>query len=185
MSLHVFYWIQMEKRCRLQPSAASIFSLFQTERVQQPVRELTEIHCCSLEYAKVWWNWAKLRLKEEILHFFFFCISFLKVLFQKLSQTSSPSMSSVISRSLVPVTQLYVSVDASTKDSLKKIDRPLFKDFWPRFLDCLKALGEKVSCPLSEFAARWWEGGEPVNKRLNRVLLWRKMLLKKSLGTQI
>lgn len=52
----------------------------------------------------------------------------------------------VVSRSLVPVTQLYVSVDASTKDSLKKIDRPLFKDFWPRFLDSLKALGEKVSC---------------------------------------
>ncbi|XP_072308721.1 S-adenosyl-L-methionine-dependent tRNA 4-demethylwyosine synthase TYW1 [Eucyclogobius newberryi] len=46
-------------------------------------------------------------------------------------------------RTLVPVTQLYVSVDASTRDSLKKIDRPLFKDFWPRFLDCLKALGEK------------------------------------------
>uniref|UniRef100_A0A8C9QP92 S-adenosyl-L-methionine-dependent tRNA 4-demethylwyosine synthase TYW1 n=1 Tax=Scleropages formosus TaxID=113540 RepID=A0A8C9QP92_SCLFO len=46
-------------------------------------------------------------------------------------------------RSLVPVTQLYVSVDASTKDSLKKIDRPLFKDFWQRFLDSLKALGEK------------------------------------------
>ncbi|KAL3057866.1 hypothetical protein OYC64_008172 [Pagothenia borchgrevinki] len=46
-------------------------------------------------------------------------------------------------RSLVPVTQLYVSVDASTKDSLKRIDRPLFKDFWPRFLDSLRALGEK------------------------------------------
>ncbi|XP_054883755.1 S-adenosyl-L-methionine-dependent tRNA 4-demethylwyosine synthase TYW1 isoform X2 [Poeciliopsis prolifica] len=46
-------------------------------------------------------------------------------------------------RKLVPVTQLYVSVDASTRDSLKKIDRPLFKDFWPRFLDCLRALGEK------------------------------------------
>uniref|UniRef100_A0A667YTD2 S-adenosyl-L-methionine-dependent tRNA 4-demethylwyosine synthase TYW1 n=1 Tax=Myripristis murdjan TaxID=586833 RepID=A0A667YTD2_9TELE len=46
-------------------------------------------------------------------------------------------------RNLVPVTQLYVSVDASTKDSLKKIDRPLFRDFWPRFLDSLKALGEK------------------------------------------
>lgn len=46
-------------------------------------------------------------------------------------------------RNLVPVTQLYVSVDASTKDSLKKIDRPLFKDFWPRFIDSLKALGEK------------------------------------------
>ncbi|XP_061733624.1 S-adenosyl-L-methionine-dependent tRNA 4-demethylwyosine synthase TYW1 isoform X1 [Nerophis ophidion] len=46
-------------------------------------------------------------------------------------------------RTLVPVTQLYVSVDASTKESLKKIDRPLFKDFWSRFLDSLKALGEK------------------------------------------
>uniref|UniRef100_A0A3Q2YFM6 S-adenosyl-L-methionine-dependent tRNA 4-demethylwyosine synthase TYW1 n=1 Tax=Hippocampus comes TaxID=109280 RepID=A0A3Q2YFM6_HIPCM len=46
-------------------------------------------------------------------------------------------------RTLEPVTQLYVSVDASTKDSLKKIDRPLFKDFWTRFLDSLKALAEK------------------------------------------
>ncbi|KAI8507493.1 S-adenosyl-L-methionine-dependent tRNA 4-demethylwyosine synthase [Branchiostoma belcheri] len=46
-------------------------------------------------------------------------------------------------RNMDPVTQLYVSVDASTKDSLKKIDRPLFRDFWPRFLDSLKALSEK------------------------------------------
>ncbi|XP_035390138.1 S-adenosyl-L-methionine-dependent tRNA 4-demethylwyosine synthase TYW1 [Electrophorus electricus] len=46
-------------------------------------------------------------------------------------------------RNLLPVTQLYVSVDASTRDSLKKIDRPLFKDFWERFLDSLQALGEK------------------------------------------
>lgn len=51
---------------------------------------------------------------------------------------------SILYRNLVPVTQLYVSVDASTKDSLKRIDRPLFKDFWQRFLDSLKALGEKV-----------------------------------------
>ena len=35
-------------------------------------------------------------------------------------------------RQMSPVTQLYVSVDAATKDSLKKIDRPLFKDFWER-----------------------------------------------------
>ncbi|XP_037670856.1 S-adenosyl-L-methionine-dependent tRNA 4-demethylwyosine synthase TYW1 isoform X2 [Choloepus didactylus] len=49
-------------------------------------------------------------------------------------------------RNLKPVTQLYVSVDASTKDSLKKIDRPLFKDFWQRFLDSLKALAAKVVC---------------------------------------
>ncbi|NXF30750.1 TYW1 synthase, partial [Nyctibius bracteatus] len=46
-------------------------------------------------------------------------------------------------RNLEPVTQLYVSVDASTKESLRRIDRPLFKDFWQRFLDSLKALSEK------------------------------------------
>ncbi|OMO87572.1 Flavodoxin [Corchorus capsularis] len=44
---------------------------------------------------------------------------------------------------LKPVTQLYVSVDAATKDSLKAIDRPLFGDFWERFIDSLKALNEK------------------------------------------
>ncbi|RWS01460.1 S-adenosyl-L-methionine-dependent tRNA 4-demethylwyosine synthase-like protein, partial [Dinothrombium tinctorium] len=44
---------------------------------------------------------------------------------------------------LDPVTQLYVSVDASSKESLKRIDRPLFKDFWQRFLDSLKALSSK------------------------------------------
>ncbi|CAH9091555.1 unnamed protein product [Cuscuta europaea] len=44
---------------------------------------------------------------------------------------------------LKPVTQLYVSVDAATKDSLKAIDRPLFGDFWERFVDSLKALKEK------------------------------------------
>nr|XP_043637358.1 S-adenosyl-L-methionine-dependent tRNA 4-demethylwyosine synthase [Erigeron canadensis] len=45
--------------------------------------------------------------------------------------------------SLKPITQLYVSVDAGTKDSLKAIDRPLFGDFWERFLDSLKALRDK------------------------------------------
>lgn len=46
-------------------------------------------------------------------------------------------------KALKPVTQLYVSVDAPTKESLKRIDRPLFKDFWQRYLDSLKAIGEK------------------------------------------
>ncbi|RUS82372.1 hypothetical protein EGW08_009824, partial [Elysia chlorotica] len=46
-------------------------------------------------------------------------------------------------RDLLPVTQLYVSVDAATKESLKKIDRPLFKDFWQRFIDSLTALRDK------------------------------------------
>lgn len=51
---------------------------------------------------------------------------------------------SSLPRNLTPVTQLYVSVDASTKDSLKKVDRPLFRDFWERFLDSLRALAAKV-----------------------------------------
>ncbi|KAI7870998.1 hypothetical protein BDF14DRAFT_1878836 [Spinellus fusiger] len=44
---------------------------------------------------------------------------------------------------LVPVTQLYVSVDAGTKEGLKKIDRPLFRDFWERFLGSLESLADK------------------------------------------
>ncbi|XP_020273701.1 S-adenosyl-L-methionine-dependent tRNA 4-demethylwyosine synthase-like [Asparagus officinalis] len=37
-------------------------------------------------------------------------------------------------KALRPITQLYVSVDAATKESLKAIDRPLFGDFWERFI---------------------------------------------------
>ena len=44
---------------------------------------------------------------------------------------------------LVPVTQLYVSIDAATKESLRAVDRPLFKDFWERFLACLHQLRDK------------------------------------------
>lgn len=40
-------------------------------------------------------------------------------------------------RDLDPITQLYVSIDASTRESLKAIDRPLFKDFWERFMQSL------------------------------------------------
>lgn len=46
-------------------------------------------------------------------------------------------------RMLKPITQLYVSVDAATKESLKAVDRPLFGDFWERFLDSLTALKVK------------------------------------------
>ena len=44
---------------------------------------------------------------------------------------------------LVPCCQLYVSIDAATEESLKKIDRPLFTDFWPRFKDCLVKMKDK------------------------------------------
>jgi tRNA wybutosine-synthesizing protein 1 len=46
-------------------------------------------------------------------------------------------------RTLEPVTQLYVSVDAATPETLKAVDRPLFSDFWTRFTDSLSALRSK------------------------------------------
>lgn len=44
---------------------------------------------------------------------------------------------------LKAVTQLYVSIDAADKESLRKIDRPLHRDFWERFQKCLEILREK------------------------------------------
>ena len=43
-------------------------------------------------------------------------------------------------RTLNPVTQLYVSVDAATPEVLQKTDRPLFADFWDRYIDSFKAI---------------------------------------------
>ncbi|CAK7202964.1 Fe-S oxidoreductase [Sporothrix eucalyptigena] len=40
------------------------------------------------------------------------------------------------------VTQLYVSIDASNRETLRKIDRPLHRDFWERFQRCLEILRE-------------------------------------------
>ena len=44
---------------------------------------------------------------------------------------------------LQPVTQLYVSIDASNAESLRKIDRPLHRDYWQRFQRCLDIIREK------------------------------------------
>lgn len=41
---------------------------------------------------------------------------------------------------LAKVTQLYVSIDAPTKQDLKKVDRPLNSDFWERLMSCLDIL---------------------------------------------
>ena len=45
--------------------------------------------------------------------------------------------------SLRPVTQLYVSVDAPTPESLVEIDRPLFSDAWDRLKESLVSLKDK------------------------------------------
>jgi len=45
--------------------------------------------------------------------------------------------------SLIPITQLYVSVDAPTPESLVAIDRPLFSDAWERLREALTLLKDK------------------------------------------
>lgn len=44
---------------------------------------------------------------------------------------------------LVPVTQLYVSVDAANEEALRKVDRPLFADAWARLRKSLALLSMK------------------------------------------
>ncbi|KAI9728163.1 MAG: hypothetical protein M1828_004624 [Chrysothrix sp. TS-e1954] len=46
-------------------------------------------------------------------------------------------------RALTTVTQLYVSIDASDPVSLRKIDRPLHRDYWQRFTSCLDIVRSK------------------------------------------
>jgi len=41
------------------------------------------------------------------------------------------------------VTQLYLSIDAPTKEKLKEIDRPLFNDYWERMNKCLDILSTR------------------------------------------
>jgi len=46
-------------------------------------------------------------------------------------------------KSLIPITQLYVSVDAPTPETLIEIDRPLFSDAWERLQEALTLLKDK------------------------------------------
>merc|ERR1712187_383766 len=41
-------------------------------------------------------------------------------------------------RRLPCVTQLYVSCDASDPDALRAVGRPLFRDFWERYMESLE-----------------------------------------------
>lgn len=43
-------------------------------------------------------------------------------------------------KTLLPITQLYISVDAPNKKLLKEVDVPLFKDYWERLLQSLDNL---------------------------------------------
>jgi tRNA wybutosine-synthesizing protein 1 len=44
---------------------------------------------------------------------------------------------------LKPVTQVYLSIDAATRESLKAVDRPVHPDFWERFLASIDVLRNK------------------------------------------
>lgn len=46
-------------------------------------------------------------------------------------------------KTLPPVTQLYLSIDAGDKISLKNVDRPLHRDFWERLLQCVEMVRER------------------------------------------
>ncbi len=46
-------------------------------------------------------------------------------------------------KNLAPVTQLYISLDAPNKALLKKVDVPLFDDYWERLNQSLKELAKK------------------------------------------
>ena len=63
--------------------------------------------------------------------------------------------------SLRPITQLYVSVDAPTPESLIAIDRPLFSDAWDRLkqsLSSLKAKGQRTVARLT--VVKGWNSDE-------------------------
>lgn len=60
-----------------------------------------------------------------------------------------------------PITQLYVSVDAPTRESLIEIDRPLFSDAWERLresLVSLKAKGQRTVARLT--VVKGWNSDE-------------------------
>jgi tRNA wybutosine-synthesizing protein 1 len=62
---------------------------------------------------------------------------------------------------LIPITQLYVSVDASTPETLEAVDRPLFKDAWDRLkksLSCLKNKGQRTVARLT--VVKGWNSDE-------------------------
>lgn len=53
-------------------------------------------------------------------------------------------------RRVPPVTQFYISLDGSTKEGLKKLDRPLFRDYWERFNSCVEAVHDRVGVSVRE-----------------------------------
>uniref|UniRef100_A0A8C9H298 Radical SAM core domain-containing protein n=1 Tax=Piliocolobus tephrosceles TaxID=591936 RepID=A0A8C9H298_9PRIM len=54
-------------------------------------------------------------------------------------------------KNLHKVTQLYISIDASNKEALKKIDKPLFQDYWERYIKCIKTIRKRTDRTVFRF----------------------------------
>ncbi|ESL07949.1 hypothetical protein TRSC58_04356 [Trypanosoma rangeli SC58] len=46
-------------------------------------------------------------------------------------------------KELTPVTQLYLSVDAPNRETMKLLDRPVFSDYWERFQHSIAHMSER------------------------------------------
>jgi len=67
-------------------------------------------------------------------------------------------------KELQPVTQLYISVDAATPETLKLVDRPLFDDYWERFLQSIDQLKQKQQRTVFRLTLiKGWNAEEIIN----------------------
>lgn len=68
----------------------------------------------------------------------------------------------------VPVTQLYVSIDAPNPDALKKTGRPLFSDYWDRLMASLDALAGRSERTVARLTLvnKWNDSHVEVRKTL-------------------
>lgn len=73
-----------------------------------------------------------------------------------------------IAKLTTPVTQLYVSVDAPDPDTLKKVGRPLFKDYWERMQESLVLLGKRTERTVARLTIvkRWNDKDVQVSRLL-------------------
>jgi hypothetical protein len=66
---------------------------------------------------------------------------------------------------LPPITQLYVSVDAATPETLKAIDRPLFGDYWVRRVERGEANRREIFFSTPRASPAWSSFSSPKQKK--------------------
>ena len=66
---------------------------------------------------------------------------------------------------LPPITQLYVSVDAATPETLKAIDRPLFGDYWVRRVERGEANRREIFFSAPRASPAWSSFSSPKQKK--------------------